>query len=168
MNIENVKIEVKNIQNLFLTKNYNLIIEVSKKAIRKYPKYSIFYNLLGLALNNLGKFSEAISVLLEGYKVNQKDLAIINNLANAYKNIYEYKNAENFYKQAIKLDQNYFNAYINYGNLKENLIYLKEANEQYLKALNINENDPMVNYALAMAINLLAILKNVSITLKKH
>ena len=151
MNIENVKIEVKNIQNLFLTKNYNLIIEVSKKAIRKYPKYSIFYNLLGLALNNLGKFSEAISVLLEGYKVNQKDLAIINNLANAYKNIYEYKNAENFYKQAIKLDQNYFNAYINYGNLKRELNLFKEANEQYLKALNINENDPMVNYALAMS-----------------
>ena len=71
MNIENVKIEVKNIQNLFLTKNYNLLLKF-QKAIRKYPKYSIFYNLLGLALNNLGKFSEAISVLLKDIKSTRK------------------------------------------------------------------------------------------------
>ncbi len=151
MNITKIQNEVKNIQSLFLTKNYKSIIVQSKNAIKKYPTYSIFYNLLGLALNNLGEFDKAIVILNKGYKINSKDKAILNNLANAYKYTCNYKNAELFYKKALELDKNYFNAYLNYGNLKRELNFFDKANEQYLKALNINKNIPMINYALAMS-----------------
>ena len=99
MNITKIQNEVKNIQSLFLTKNYKSIIVQSKNAIKKYPTYSIFYNLLGLALNNLGEFDKAIVILNKGYKINSKDKAILNNLANAYKYTCNYKNAELFYKK---------------------------------------------------------------------
>tara|TARA_B100000029_G_scaffold513835_1_gene614596 strand:- start:3407 stop:4966 length:1560 start_codon:yes stop_codon:yes gene_type:complete len=151
MNKEKIKNEVKNIQNLFLSKNYKLIIQTSKKAIEKYPKISIFYNLLGLALNNLGEYTKAITILLEGYKINSKDTAILNNLGNAYKYNYDYENAEKFYQKAIELNQNYFHAYLNYGNLKREINLFKEANDLYNKALKINQNDPIINYALAMS-----------------
>ena len=151
MNKEKIKNEVKNIQNLFLSKNYKLIIQASKKAIKQYPNISIFYNLLGLALNNLGEYTKAITILLEGYKINSKDIAILNNLGNAYKYNYEYENAEKFYQKAIKLNQNYFHAYLNYGNLKREINLFNEANDLYNKALKINKNDPIINYALAMS-----------------
>ena len=150
MNIDKIKIEVKNIQNLFLSKNYKLIIQVSKKAIEKYPKIPIFYNLLGLALSNLGEFSKAIIIFLEGCKFSNNDKALLNNLANAYKNNYEYKKAENIFKQILDLDNNYLNAYLNYGNLKTDLNSFEEANNLYNEALKRDKKNPIIYFALAM------------------
>ena len=118
-NLEKIKILVREIQNLFLTNKYGVIIQETKKAIKKYPNVSIFYNMLGLALSKLGKFRDAILVLKKGLSINQNDLAVINNLANAYKNIFNYEEAENLYKISISKKKDYFNAYVNYGNLKE-------------------------------------------------
>ena len=74
-----------------------------KKAIKNYPNISIFHNLLGLALSNIGKFYEAKIILEKGHKINKDDLAIINNLANANKNIFEYELAEKLYQLSMKL-----------------------------------------------------------------
>ena len=119
MNINQIQILVKEIQNLFFRRDYKTIISTTKEAIKKYPKTAIFYNLLGLAFSNIGKLEEARIVLEKGYQINSTDLAIINNLANVYKNSHETTKAEELYKKSIKIDKNYLNAYVNYGNLKE-------------------------------------------------
>jgi len=150
MNIEQIKNEVKNIQNLFLGKNYKLIIKASKQAIKKYPNIPIFYNLLGLALHNLGEFSKAIIIFSQGCKIGNKDIALLNNLANAYKSNYEYAKADNIYRQILNLDRNYFNVYINYGNLKRELNFFKEANDLYYEALKLNKSNPEIHFSLAM------------------
>jgi len=150
-NIEKIKLQVKNIQNLFLSKRYNLIIQETNKAIKKYPKISIFYNMMGLALTHLNKLSEAEVILNEGYKTNSNDLAIINNLANVYKNTFNYSEAEKLYKLSITKKKDYFNAYVNYGNLKRDLNKFKEAIELYEKALSYNDQIPEIYYSLAMA-----------------
>ncbi len=150
-NLENIKILVKEIQNLFLIKNYNLIINQTRKALKKYPDVSIFYNMLGLALSSLGKFNEAIIVLKKGIEINREDLAIINNLANSYKSIFNFKEAENFYKLSISKNENYLNTYVNYGNLKRDLNKFDEAIELYQKALQYNDKISAIHYALALA-----------------
>ena len=147
-NIEKIKIIVKEIQNLFYTKKYGLIIQETKKAIKKYPNFSIFYNMLGLALSRLGKFNDAILVLKKGLGINQNDLAIINNLANAYKNIFHYEEAEKLYKISIEKKKDYFNAYVNYGNLKRDLNNFTEAIAQYKNALSYNKNIPDIYYTI--------------------
>ena len=109
-NIEKIKSLVKDIQNLFLTKRYNLIIKESQKAIRQYPSLSIFYNLKGLALTQIGKFHEAKIILERGYKTNPDDLAIINNLANVNKNMFNFNEAKKLYNLSISKKKDYFNS----------------------------------------------------------
>ena len=150
-NIEKIKFLVKEIQNLFLVKRYNLIINETQKAIGKYPNYSIFYNLQGLALTQMGKLYDAKFILEKGYKINPDDLAIINNLANVYKNIFNFTEAEKLYKLCIFKKKDYFNSYVNYGNLNRDLNKFDEAIELYQKALDYSPQATEIYYSLAMA-----------------
>ena len=150
-NIDKIKILVKEIQNLFFGKKYILIVQETKKAIKKYPGVSIFYNLLGLALSNIGKFNDARIVLEKGYKINPNDLAIINNLANVYKSIFHYEKSEELYKLSISKQKDYFNSYVNYGNLKRDLNKFDDAIKLYKEALLYNKNISAVYYSLSMA-----------------
>ena len=150
-NVEKIKLLVKNIQNLFLIKKYNLIINETQKAIKQYPNCSIFYNLKGLALTQLGKFDEAKIILEKGYKIRPDDLAIINNLANVNKNIFDFNEAEKLYNLCIFKKKDYFNSYVNYGNLKRDLNKFEEAIVLYKKALNYSHDMPEIYYSLAMA-----------------
>ena len=158
--IENIKLLVKQIRNLFLVKGYEQIIIETKKAITKYPNVSIFYNMLGLALTGLGKFKEAIIILKKGFEINQNDQAIINNLANAYKSIFNYKESELLYKLSISKDKKYVNTYVNYGNLKRDLNKFDEAIQLYLNALDYNDKISGIHYALALAYQGIGNFKN--------
>ena len=149
--LENIKILVKEIQNLFFLRKYDLIIKETKKALKKYPNYSIFYNMLGLALTQLGKLNDAKLVLDKGYKINGDDLAIINNLANVHKNMFNHKEAERLYNLSILKKKDYSNAYINYGNLKRDLNKFEEAIKLYEQGLSYNNQIPEINYSIAMA-----------------
>ena len=151
MDIEKIKILVKEIQNLFFVKKYAAIIKETKKAIKKYPNISIFYNMLGLALSSLGKFNDAKVILQKGREINPNDLAVINNLANVFKNTFNYDEAEELYKLSISIKKDYFNAYVNFGNLKRDLNKFNEAIELYKEALIYNDKIPSVYYDLSMA-----------------
>lgn len=150
-NIEKIKLLVKEIQNLFFAKKYILIIQETKKAIRKHPNVSVFYNMMGLALSNIGKFDEAKLILQKGYNINSKDLAIINNLANVHKNTFNYNEAEKLYKISITNKKDYFNAYVNYGNLQRDLNKFNEAIKLYKTALTYNKNIPSIYYSISNA-----------------
>lgn len=151
MNKEQIESEVKVIQNLFFSNNYISIISLAKKGIKKYPTISIFYNLLGLALTNLGKLDEAQIILQKGYSVNPNDLAIMNNLANVYKGKHQFLEAENFFNKSIELKKDYVNSYVNYGHLKRDLNKFDESIKLYEKALAYNEKIPAIYYSLAMS-----------------
>ena len=150
-NIEKIKFQVREIQNLFLVKKYTLIVQETEKAIKENPKLSIFYNMKGLALSQMGKFNDAKLILEEGYEINPNDLAIINNLANVYKNTFNYKDAEELYKLSISKKKDYLNSYVNYGNLKRDLNKFEEAITLYKEALTYNNKIPEVYYSLAMS-----------------
>jgi len=150
-NLEKIKLLVREIQNLFFVKKYDLIIKESQKALKKYPNYSIFYNLIGLAYTQLGKLHEARTILEYGYKINSNDIAIINNLANVYKNIFHFTESEKLYNLSISKKKDYVNAYVNLGNLKRDLNKFEEAIDLYKKALNYTNEVPEIYYSLAMA-----------------
>ena len=166
-NIEEIKLLVKEIQNLFFGKKYNLIIQETQKNIKKYPNISIFYNLMGLALSNIGKFSDAKIVLEKGHKVNVNDLAIINNLANVNKSIFNYNDAEKLYKLSISKNKDYFNAYVNYANLKRDLNKFNEAIDLYKKALTFTDKVSAIYYSLSMAYQGLGKFKEAELYSKK-
>ena len=148
---EKIKILVRDIQKLFLLKKYNLVISKSQKALEKYQDYSIFYNMKGLALTQIGKFNEARTILEKGYKIDPNDLAIINNLANVEKNMFNYSKAEKLYNLSIYKKKDYFNSYVNFGNLKRDLNKFDEAITLYKRALKHTQKIPEIYYSLAMA-----------------
>ena len=149
--INKAKVLVKEIQNLFLVKKFELIIKETKVAIKKFPNLSIFYNLMGLALSQLGRLDEAKHILQVGNKINPNDLSIINNLANVHKNKFEYGVAEKLYKFSILKKKDYVHAYVNYGNLKKDLNDFDEAINLYETALKFSKDIPEIYFSLATA-----------------
>ena len=57
------KKELKKILNLIEVKKYGMVIAKAKPLINKFPKEYIFYNALGMALINSGRFKESLKVL---------------------------------------------------------------------------------------------------------
>jgi len=147
---EQAKIISQKIFNLFTSANYNLTIVNCKKNIKKFPEYLVFYNLLGSAYMNIGKYGLARETFTKALKMDPNNISIMNNLANSEKNLFNYNVAEQLFCKIIEKNKDYLNVYVNYGNLKRDLNQFFESNELYEKALQINPNHPIVLYSLAM------------------
>ena len=149
--MSNVENDIKILLNLFNSAKFDLVINKTKKLIRKYPQYLILYNILGSAYQNNGNLGLAKEIFIEGHKMDPNNIAIMNNLANVYKNTGKIELSENLFKRIIDQNPNYINAYINYGNLKRDNNEFELAIKSYKKALKIDEKNPVALYSLALA-----------------
>ena len=147
---EQPKIISQRLFNLFATANYNSVIVHCKKNIKKFPQYLVFYNLLGSAYMNIGKYSLAREIFSKALKMDPTNISIMNNLANSEKNLFHYNVAEQLFCKIINKKKDYLNAYVNYGNLKRDLNQFVESSKLYEKALEIDPKHPVVLYSLAM------------------
>ena len=147
---EQAKIVSQKIFNFFTSGNNDLVITNCKKNIKKFPEYLVFYNLLGSAYMNIGKFGLARETFTKALKMDPTNITIMNNLANSEKNLFNYRSAEILFLKIIEKKPDYLNAYVNYGNLKRDLNQFLESNQCYEKALQINPKHPIVLYSLAM------------------
>ena len=149
--MNNIENNIQTLLNLFNSAKFELVIVRTKKLIKKFPEYSILYNILGSAYQNIGDLDLAKEIFSKVYKMDPSNTAIMNNLANVYKNIGEIDLSENLYKKIIKKNPKYINAYINYGNLKRDNNDFELAIDLYNKAFKINQKMPVVLYSLALA-----------------
>ena len=149
--MSSVKNDIKILLNLFNSGKFDLVINKTKKLIKKYPQYLILYNILGSAYQNNGNLDLAKEIFIEGHKMDPNNIAIMNNLANVYKNTGKIELSENLFKRIIDQNPNYINAYINYGNLKRDNNEFELAIKSYKKALKIDEKNPVALYSLALA-----------------
>ena len=149
--MSNVENDIKILLNLFNSGKFDLVINKTKKLIKKYPQYLILYNILGSAYQNNGNLGLAKEIFIEGHKMDPNNIAIMNNLANVYKNTGKIELSENLFKRIIDQNPNYINAYINYGNLKRDNNEFELAIKSYKKALKIDEKNPVALYSLALA-----------------
>ena len=91
--------KVKNLQNHFHAKNFKRVIEGCEILNKKVPNNSFILNLLGMAHQELGKSDRAINFFELALKADNKNIAAMNNLANALKNIGQYFQADQIYKE---------------------------------------------------------------------
>ena len=143
--------DVQALLNLFNTAKFDLVISKTKKLIKNYPEYIIFYNLLGSAYQNTGNYNLAKNIFIKGYKMDPNNIAIMNNLANVYKNTGEVKLSEDLFNKIIRKKPEYVNAYVNFGNLKRDNNDFETAINLYNNALKINDKIPVIYYSLALA-----------------
>ncbi|MDB9738756.1 sulfotransferase [Candidatus Pelagibacter sp.] len=149
--MSNIENEIKILLNLFNNGKYDILINKTKKLIKKIPEYLILYNILGSAYQNIGNLKLAKQTFVKGYKMDPNNIAIMNNLANVYKNIGEIELSENLFKKIIEKKPDYVNAYINLGNLKRDNNDFDFAIDLYSKALKMNSQIPAILYSLALA-----------------
>ena len=101
--IEELKNKIQKLVNQYNFGNYKLVIQEVNILLKKLPNNSFLLNLLGSCYQKLGDFDTAIKNFLQVLSTEQKNLAAMNNLANAYKDILEFEKAENLFKEIIKI-----------------------------------------------------------------
>ncbi len=94
----------------------------------------------GIILKNLGKLSEAESLLRKAIQLNPDFADGYSNLGRIQKDLYKLHDAEFSTRKAIELNPNLAEAYNNLGNILRELGNLSEAEISTLKAIELNPN----------------------------
>ncbi len=97
-------------------------------------------HLLGTALYQLGRHTEAITFINKAIQLNPNVYYFYNNLGEVYRAQEKFQEAINCYNRAILLNPNYSEAYLNKGNALKQQNLLNEAITCYQQAIQVNPN----------------------------
>ena len=139
-NIFYLKKEVESIKVLFTEKKFEHVIKKTTLLLKKHPKQSILYNIIGLSFLELDKHNDAIKVLLSANEHISLDASILCNIGIAHKAAWNYLEARKYFFQALKMNSKHVQSYVNLGNLETTLNNNELALDYYLKAYAINNN----------------------------
>jgi len=146
-----LKSEYNKINNLFLSGKFDIVIEKSKKLIKKNPTQIPFYNFLALSYREKGEIFLAEKILQHALKISPNNQSVLINLGSTYRVLIEYDKSEKFLKKALSINQNDINALVNYANLKRDTNNYDESIQLYEKAYKINNKIQTIIINLAGA-----------------
>ena len=138
--------KIKIINNYLKTKNFNKVIESSKKILKKIPNNDYLLNLIGMAYQGKSQHSNSIKFFEASLKQNPDNVAAMNNYANSLKAIGKLEQSKHLYEKILKINPNYIKVYNNYANLKTSYNDYEGAIDLYKKAINLlkdNKNIPI-------------------------
>ena len=90
--------EMKNLENLYNSKQFNVLENRIQKSLEKYPENANLQNILGVALQRLGKFKFSIDAFKKAIYLNPKLHLSYFNLGNVFKFTLSLHEAEKCYK----------------------------------------------------------------------
>jgi len=141
--------ETNKIQNLYTEKNFEKVIEKTRKLLKKDPTQTIFYNLIGLSYRQLNNLEQAEKVFNQGLKIKPNSASILVNLGALYRAQEKYDEAKKTIKLALKINEKNFSALINYANILRELNQNLDAIDYYKKAMLINDENETLLINLA-------------------
>ena len=141
--------ETKKIQNLYANRNFEKVIQKTKILLRKDPKQSIFYNMIGLSYRQLDNFKLAENTFRLGLEASPNSTSILVNLGALYRVQERYDESKQCLEHALTINGNNFSALINYANILRELNQNLEAINYYNKALSINNRNETLLINLA-------------------
>ena len=149
-----IKSELNKINNLFLSANYEKVIEKTKVLLKKDPTQTPFYNFIGLAYKQLNNFSMAETVFKSGINIRPDAPSLLCNLGALYRVTERLGESEELFKKALRLHPKNLSVLVNYANLKSDLNQMEEAIALYKKGFEIDNNHEtlLINYAGAFQI----------------
>jgi len=152
MTIENkmIKNKISTIINYYNIKNFDKVIEESKRLLKKNRNIDFLWNILGLTYQKLKKFNEAEISFLTALQINPKNLSASNNLGNNYKYICNFDKAEEYFLKVLKIKPDYIGALVNYGNLKFELNKFEDSINLLSKALIIDDKIIAIHLNLSL------------------
>ena len=130
---------------------YELAIDLFKKAVEKNSSNPQFYYNLGLAYVKTEEYELAINKFKEAISLNPKDADTLQNLGIAYYKKSRFEEAVQSYKKAIEIKPNDYEIYDNLGISYFSMKMYKDSIDCFKKALNLNKNNPSLAYNLGYA-----------------
>ena len=128
------------LENLYKSNQFDYLEDKVRKLIENYPRVSILYNILGIALQKKGDFNESIVNFGQAINIQPNFDQAHNNLGNVLKETGKFEEAITSYQRAIKLNPNYAEAYSNLGNIFRILGKFEEAIATHQQALKLKPN----------------------------
>ena len=121
LDIQFIKSELKKINNLFLSGNYERVIEKTKVLLKKDPAQTPFYNFIGLSYKQLNNLRMAEDTFKSGINIRPDAPSLLCNLGALYRTTERFDEAEELFKKAMKLHPRNLSVLVNYANLKSDL-----------------------------------------------
>ena len=144
-----IKSEYKKINNLFLQGKFNLVIEKTKKIIKKNPNQIPFYNLLALSYRETNKILNAEQTLNGALKINPNDQSLLVNLGATYRVLFEFEKSEKCFNKVLSINPKNIHALVNYANLKRETNKFNESIKLYEVAYKMDDKNPIILINLA-------------------
>ena len=96
-------------------KNFFEVIKEGNILIDKFPNLFIFYNIVGLAHQNIKNFEESEKFFLKAIEIDPKEVSPKNNLANTYLSLGKLNKSEKLFKEILDQHGNMSVVLANYA-----------------------------------------------------
>ena len=127
-------------------KNFKEVVIKTKQNLDKYSHIPQFWNLRGIALENLGYSSESIKCFLKCFDLDKKNFAALDNIAKVFFDKKNFLKSIEFSLQSLEVKTNNLNALINLMNAYFSLEMYNECIKIIEKILNNHSSN--VNLSL--------------------
>ena len=118
---------------------FDEVIAETKGLLKKH-KHQMFYNILSLSYQSLGKFDLSIKIMEEGLSKDANNPYFLNNIGISHHKLDHFKRAEIYLKRGLEIAPKYLVLLNNLGNLKKDLDLVDEAKNFYIKSIKLNDN----------------------------
>ncbi len=149
---EELKKKYNKIYKKLLKGDFLEVIKESNKVLKK-RKHQLFFNLLCVAYQKIGKIEKSIDLMNEALKLNPNNPNFLNNLGTCFFMLHKFSEAEKYFKKGLKIDSKHLHILNNLGNLKRETNKTEDSIRYYQKVLNIQTD------AVATLFNLVGVYR---------
>ena len=136
----------------FLKGKFSEVIDGCNKFLKK-RKHQLFFNLLCVAYQKIGKIDQSIVVMNEALTLNPNHPNFLNNLGTCFYMLHKFSEAEKYFKRGLEIDNKHLHILNNLGNLKRETYKIEDSINYYKKVLSIQHD------AVATLFNLVGIYR---------
>ena len=148
-NLELIKSEINNLNILSKMDNIDEVIKRSTILTKKYPKITIFYNILGSSLEKKNRIYDAEIIYKKSIEIDSKNIFALVNLSRICRIINDLQKSEELLQSALELEPENLFANLNYAELKIEQNNFREAIIIFEKIYKKKENFQNVIMRLA-------------------
>ena len=116
---------------------YNDVIKEASLLLKK-RQHQVFFNILSIAYQSVGKFEESEKIMKEALRMNANNPYFLNNMGITQHKLENFSSAEEHFRRGLQIAPNYINILNNLANLKKDLNYTEEAIGYYKKSISLN------------------------------
>ena len=136
---EILKKKYSELHNDFIKGDFLNVIKGCNKVLEK-RKNQLFFNLLCITYQKIGKIEKSIDVMNEALTFNPNHPDFLNNLGLCFYMLHKFSEAEKYFKKGLEVDNKHLHILNNLGNLKRETNKIEESIKYYKEVLSIQHD----------------------------